>query len=43
MKIAGLAAAPANAHESVLAILGLISKQHGEHGAVRESLHLVIK
>jgi len=38
MKIAGLSAAPANAHASVLAIAGFVAKQNGGHGAVRELL-----
>lgn len=43
MKIAGLSAAPANAHESVLAIVGFVSKKEGGNGAVRELLdHLIL-
>lgn len=43
MKIAGLSAAPANAHESVLAIAGFVAKRDGGQGAVRELLDFIIK
>ena len=38
MKIAGLSAAPADAHESVLAAVGYVAKRNGGSGAVRELL-----
>jgi 3-deoxy-D-manno-octulosonate 8-phosphate phosphatase (KDO 8-P phosphatase) len=36
MKEAGLSAAPANAHPSVLEQAGFVAKAPGGHGAVRE-------
>lgn len=42
MKLAGLAAAPANAQESVRAYAQFVSKHKGGHGAVRELIeHLI--
>jgi 3-deoxy-D-manno-octulosonate 8-phosphate phosphatase (KDO 8-P phosphatase) len=42
MKLAGLAAAPANAHFSVLNKVAFTSKSPGGHGAVRELIdHLI--
>ena len=38
MKIAGMSAAPADAHESVLAAVGFVAKRPGGQGAVRELL-----
>lgn len=42
LKLAGLAAAPADAHASVLAIAGFIAKCPGGRGAVREVLDLLL-
>jgi 3-deoxy-D-manno-octulosonate 8-phosphate phosphatase (KDO 8-P phosphatase) len=42
MKVAGLSAAPANAHPSVLAQAAFVTKALGGHGAVRELIdHLM--
>jgi 3-deoxy-D-manno-octulosonate 8-phosphate phosphatase (KDO 8-P phosphatase) len=36
LKMAGLSAAPADAHESVLGVVTFVAKRTGGHGAVRE-------
>jgi 3-deoxy-D-manno-octulosonate 8-phosphate phosphatase (KDO 8-P phosphatase) len=41
LQIAGLAAAPANAHNSVLAIADFVAKHPGGNGAVRELVDYV--
>lgn len=42
LEVAGLAAAPADAHPSVLAVAGFVATRPGGHGAVRELLdHLL--
>ena len=42
LELAGLAAAPADAHASVLAVAGFVATRPGGHGAVRELLdHLL--
>lgn len=43
LQLAGLAAAPADAHEAVLAVAKYITKRPGGNGAVRELLDFVIK
>ena len=43
MKLAGLAAAPADAHASALAAAGFITKNRGGNGAVRELLDSILK
>ena len=42
LKIAGLSAAPANAHPSVRKQVDLVTQQRGGHGAVRELLDMLI-
>jgi 3-deoxy-D-manno-octulosonate 8-phosphate phosphatase (KDO 8-P phosphatase) len=42
MKLAGLAAAPADAHSSALAAAGFIARNPGGHGAVRELLDSIL-
>jgi 3-deoxy-D-manno-octulosonate 8-phosphate phosphatase (KDO 8-P phosphatase) len=42
LKLAGLAAAPATAHESVLAIAHFVSRRPGGRGAVRELIDMVL-
>ena len=42
LQLAGLAAAPADAHESVLAVARYIAKRPGGHGAVRELLDYLL-
>lgn len=42
MEIAGLSAAPADAHHSVLAAAQLVTKHRGGHGAVREMLEQIL-
>jgi 3-deoxy-D-manno-octulosonate 8-phosphate phosphatase (KDO 8-P phosphatase) len=42
MKIAGLAAAPADAHASVLAAAGFVAHHSGGNGAVRELLDFIL-
>jgi 3-deoxy-D-manno-octulosonate 8-phosphate phosphatase (KDO 8-P phosphatase) len=41
MKIAGLSAVPADAHESVTAIAGYVARRAGGRGAVREVLEFI--
>jgi 3-deoxy-D-manno-octulosonate 8-phosphate phosphatase KdsC-like HAD superfamily phosphatase len=41
MKIAGFSAAPADAHETVLATVNYICKRPGGRGAVREMLEFI--
>ncbi len=43
LQLAGLAAAPADAHDAVLAIAGYVCKRPGGQGAVRELVDFVIK
>ena len=43
LQLAGLAAAPADAHEAVLAVATFIAKQPGGNGAVRELLDYIEK
>jgi len=42
LELAGLSAAPANAHESVKRIVNLITTKSGGNGAVRELLDLIL-
>jgi 3-deoxy-D-manno-octulosonate 8-phosphate phosphatase (KDO 8-P phosphatase) len=42
MALAGLSAAPANAHSSVRKVVHLVTQQPGGHGAVRELLDLIL-
>lgn len=42
LKIAGLSAAPANAHTSVQQQVDVVTQQRGGHGAVRELLDMLI-
>ena len=42
LELAGLSAAPANAHESVKRIVNLITAKSGGNGAVRELLDLIL-
>ena len=42
MKIAGLAAAPANARPAVLAAAGFVSTRDGGNGAVRELIDAIL-
>jgi len=42
MKLAGLAAAPADAHESVVRSVSFVSRYPGGHGAVRELIDLLL-
>lgn len=42
MKIAGLAAAPANGHPEVLRIASFISRKNGGNGAVRELMDALV-
>ena len=42
LELAGLAAAPATAHESVLALAHFISRRPGGRGAVREMIDLIL-
>jgi 3-deoxy-D-manno-octulosonate 8-phosphate phosphatase (KDO 8-P phosphatase) len=42
MELAGLAAAPATAHESVLAVAHFASRRPGGRGAVREMIDLIL-
>jgi 3-deoxy-D-manno-octulosonate 8-phosphate phosphatase KdsC-like HAD superfamily phosphatase len=42
LKLSGLAAAPANAHYTVLEIATFISKHPGGNGAVRELMDTII-
>ena len=41
-KIAGLSAAPANAHPAVLATATFIAKNNGGNGAVRELIDVIL-
>ena len=43
LQLAGLAAAPADAHESVLAVAKFIAKRPGGNGAVRELLDYLLR
>jgi 3-deoxy-D-manno-octulosonate 8-phosphate phosphatase (KDO 8-P phosphatase) len=43
MQLAGLAAAPADAHSSALAVAGFIASNRGGHGAVRELLDSILQ
>jgi 3-deoxy-D-manno-octulosonate 8-phosphate phosphatase (KDO 8-P phosphatase) len=43
MKLAGLAAAPADAHSSALAVATFIAGNRGGHGAVRELLDSILQ
>jgi 3-deoxy-D-manno-octulosonate 8-phosphate phosphatase (KDO 8-P phosphatase) len=43
LQLAGLAAAPTDAHESVLAVAQFIAKRPGGNGAVRELLDYLLK
>ena len=42
VKVSGLAAAPVNAHPSVLECAGFIAKHNGGNGAVRELVDAVL-
>ena len=42
LKIAGMSAAPADAHPEVLAIVGFVAKKPGGNGAVRELLDFLL-